>query len=201
SGWVMRWRNALLVFEVAMSTVLLIGAGLMIRSLVSLNRVDLGFRTDGVVAMAVSLPEQRYPTQDARLEFFRRLEERITRLPGVESVGFANRIPMRGSWDSGISIDGPEGPGPMVQSGFQAVSPGFFQTLDLPLRKGRLLADTDVKATEPVAVVSEAFVKRLLGGGDPIGRRFRRAPQFPWVTVVGVVADIRRDGKRAAIEP
>jgi putative ABC transport system permease protein len=201
SAWVMRWRNALLVFEVAMSTVLLIGAGLMVRSLVTLSRVDLGFRTDGVIAMAVSLPEQRYPTQDARLEFFRRLEERIARLPGVESVGFANRVPMRGSWDSGISIDGPNGPGPNVSSGFQAVSPGFFRTLDLQLKRGRLLLDSDLKVTEPVAVVSEAFVKRLLGGGDPIGRRFRRGPAFPWVTVVGVVADIRRDGKRAAIEP
>jgi putative ABC transport system permease protein len=197
----MRWRNGLLVFEVAMSTVLLIGAGLMIRSLVTLNRVELGFRTEGVLAMAVSLPGQRYPTQDARFEFFRQLEDRVRRISGVDGAGFANRIPMRGSWDSGISIDGPAGPGPMVQAGFQAVSPGFFDTLGIALRKGRLLADSDVKTGEPVAVISETFASRLLGGGDPIGRRFRRGPQMPWISVVGVVADIRRDGKRATIDP
>jgi predicted permease len=201
SPWVMRLRNLLLVSEVAMSTVLLIGAGLMIRSLITLNRVDLGFRTDGVVAMAVSLPDQRYSTQDARYAFFVQLAERIAALPGVEHVTFANRMPMRGSWESGISIDGPNGPGPNVPAGFQAVSPEFFQTLDIALRKGRLLAATDVKTADPVAVVSEAFVRRYLSDGDPIGRRFRRGPLTPWITVVGVTADIRRDGKRADVDP
>ena len=201
SPWVMRWRNSLLIFEVAVSTVLLIGAGLMVRSLITLNGIDLGFRTDGVIAMVTSLPPEQYPTNDARYAFFRQLEERVAQLPGVLSVGFASRLPMRGSWDSGISIDGPAGPGPMVSAGFQAVSPGFFTTLDIAHRRGRMLSETDVKTAEPVAVVSEAFAKRLLGDGDPIGRRFRRGPQMPWITVVGVVADIRRDGKRAAIDP
>ena len=77
------------------------------------------------------------------------------------------------------------------------MSPGFFMTLDLQLRKGRLLSETDVKTSEPVAVVSEAFVKRHLGDGDPIGRRFRRGPTMPWIAIVGVVGDVRRDGKRA----
>jgi putative ABC transport system permease protein len=201
SPWVMRWRNALLVFEVAISTVLLIGAGLMVRSLITLNGVDLGFRTEGVLAMVTSLPQERYPTPDSRFSFFQQLEERIARLPGVLSIGFASRLPMRGAWDSGISIDGPAGPGPMVSAGFQAVSPGFFRTLDISLKRGRLLSDTDIKTSEPVAVVSETFAKRLLGDGDPIGRRFRRGAGMPWITVAGVVTDIRRDGKRAAIDP
>lgn len=201
SPWMLRWRNALLVFEVAMSTVLLIGAGLMIRSLVTLNRVDLGFRTDGVLAMGVNLPPQRYTTQDARLAFFQQLEARVKNVPGIERVGYANRVPMRGSWDSGISIDGPNGPGPLVIAGFQAVSTGFFGTLDIPLTRGRLLTEADVNGAEFVAVVTETFARRLLPEGDPIGRRFRRDTKLPWITVVGVVGDIRRDGKKYAIDP
>jgi len=200
-AWVARWRNALLIFEVAMSTVLLIGAGLMIRSLVTLNNVDLGFRTAGVVAMAVNLPPQRYATQDARFAFFNELDARLRSTPGVEGVAFANRMPMRGSWDTGMSIDGPSGPGPFVSVGCQAVNIGFFNTLGIELKRGRLLQGTDVNGSEPVAVVTETFAKRLLADGDPIGRRFRRDAKLPWITIVGVVSDIRRDGKKYQIDP
>jgi len=197
--WVMRWRNALLVFEIAMSTVLLIGAGLMVRSLTALNRVDLGFRTDQVLAMSVTLPDAKYPTGDSRAAFFDRLEAQLRQLPGVASVAFANRMPMRGSWDSGFAIDG--GDGRMVSAGFQAVNPGFFSTLDIHVVRGRLLTTGDVKGSEPVAVVSEAFGQKLLNGADPIGRRFRRSAGGASITIVGVVRDIRRDGKRADIDP
>ncbi|HEX5070782.1 MAG TPA: ABC transporter permease [Vicinamibacterales bacterium] len=196
----MRWRNGLMIVEVALSTILLVGAGLMIRSLVVLNRVELGFRTDRVMAMNVTLPEQRYATGDARFAFFEQLEANLTSVAGVHAVGFANRFPMRGAWSSGIQIDGVTMPTPYDGTPFQAVSPGYFETLGFRLLSGRLLNDADRKGTEPVAVVSEAF-SRYLDGGTAIGRRLRRGDRAPWITVVGVVADVRRDGQNAAIEP
>jgi putative ABC transport system permease protein len=111
---------------------------------------------------------------------------------------------LRGSWSSGFIVD-PIGIGtdPPIKAvaGFQAVSPGFFKTLGIRLRRGRLLASDDGPGAEPVAVVSEAFGPAVLGGSDPLGRRFRRGPQAPVITVVGVVSDIRRGGRTTVVEP
>src|SRR6185503_7593929 len=198
SAWMMRWRNSLMVFEIAVSTVLLIGAGLMVKSLVTLNSIPLGFRTEGILALNATLPEHRYATADARFEFFRRLETRVRQIPEVAAVGYANRFPMRGAWGSGFGIEGGSG---NLSADFQAVSTGYFETIDIRLLRGRLFTDQDVKTSEPVAVVSEAFGRQLLGGADPRGTRLRRGQNMPWITIVGVVADIRRDGKRAEISP
>src|SRR6185295_8144589 len=138
-------------------------------------------------------PEHRYPTPDSRYEFFRNLEARVRQIPEVAAVGFANRFPMRGAWGSGFVIDG-QGPD-MVGADFQAVSTGYFETIDIRLLRGRLFNDQDVKTSEAVAVVSEAFGRKFLNGADPRGTRFRRGQNAPWITVVGVVSDIRRDGK------
>jgi putative ABC transport system permease protein len=194
-SWVMRWRGALIVVEIALSTVLLVGAGLMVRSLVALNGVDLGFRTDRVLAFNVNLPETRYATGDQRYAFFADLTSRLSRLPHVQAAGVANRLPLRGGWETGVQLDtmAPDAPSPDV--GFQAVTPGYFAALDFRLVRGRLLTDADRNGAEAVAVVSDAFGRELLGGADPIGHRLRRGPRAPWITVVGVIADIRRDGQ------
>jgi len=195
----MRWRNTLMVVEVALSTMLLVGAGLMIRSLVLLNRVELGFRTDHVMAMNIALPE-RYATADERLAFFEALEPRLRAVAGVHEVGFATRFPMRGAWTSGIEIDGATMPPGYDGTPFQAVSPGYFGTLGFRLLAGRLIQTSDRQRGEPVAVVSQAF-SRYLDGASPIGHRLRRGTSAPWITIVGVVADVRRDGQKAGIEP
>jgi putative ABC transport system permease protein len=200
--WVMKWRNVLMVVEVALSTILLTGAGLMLKSLVILNGVELGFQPDRVLTANVNLPETRYPAADDRLRFFDALAARLSTLPGVDSVAFANRFPLRGGWETGIGVDGLNLPGDgAMDVASQAVSPGYFQTLGIPLLRGRLLTPADVKTSEPVAVVSDEFSRKVLGGADPIGRRFRRAPTMPWITVVGVVHDVRRDGRDAALMP
>ncbi|MFI5177682.1 MAG: ADOP family duplicated permease [Vicinamibacterales bacterium] len=200
--WVMKWRNGLMVVEIALSTILLTGAGLMLKSLVILNGVALGFQPDHVLTANVNLPEARYPTADDRVRFFDALAARVSRLPGVESVAFANRFPLRGGWETGVTIDGLSLPGDgFVDVASQAVSPGYFQTLGIPLMRGRLLTPGDVKSGEPVAVVSDEFGRRILGGADPIGRRFRRAPTMPWIAIVGVVHDVRRDGQDTALMP
>jgi putative ABC transport system permease protein len=204
SRWILRTRNALLAAEVALSLALLVGAGLMVRSLVALNRVDLGFEPSGVLAANISFPRAAYPTKASELAFFETVAERLRQLPGVRQVAFATGLPMRGAWTSGFQLERSEpraADSPMEQAGFQAVSPGYFETLGIRLLHGRALADSDRTGAMPVAVVGQAFGRKFLGGRDPIGWRFRRGEKFPWITVVGVVADIRRGGQAANIEP
>lgn len=199
---VMRWRNALMITQLALSALLLVGAGLMIKSLVKLNRVDLGFDTSGVIAIRTTLPPAKYPTGVERLAFFTDLEERVAALPGVASVGFTNTLPLRGGWGSGFRIDGEPAPADgYLSAGFQAVSPGYFQTLGIPLLRGRQIARGDVNETMPVAIVSEAFERVFLNGGDALGRRLWRGPGAPMITVVGVIRDVRRDGRTEVLEP
>lgn len=204
SRWILRGRNALLVAEVALSLALLVGAGLMVRSLIALNRVDLGFEPSGVLAANISFSSAAYPTKASELAFFETAIERLRRVPGIQQAAFATGLPMRGAWISGFELERSEprdANTPMEQAGFQAVSAGYFETLGIRLLRGRALADSDRSGAMPVAVVGEAFGRQFLGGRDPIGWRFRRGAKFPWITVVGVVADIRRGGHAASLEP
>ncbi|MGE5833630.1 MAG: ADOP family duplicated permease, partial [Acidobacteriota bacterium] len=203
-GWAIKSRQGLMVVEIALSTLLLIGAGLMLRSLIVLNRVPLGFEPDGVLAANIALPPSRYETPQSKLEFFENLAARLAAVPGVQSVAFANRLPLRGAWSSGFSLEplaGQPGTKPQVVVGFQSVSPGYFDVLRMRLLRGRLLAAADRTGALPVAVVSEAFGRMVLGGAEPIGRRLHRGPNMPWITIVGVVADVRRYGGLSPVEP
>jgi putative ABC transport system permease protein len=193
-----RWRSALTAGEIALSLILLVGAGLLLRSFVRVMGVDLGFQPERVLAVGVNLPEMRYRDADRRLAFFEELERRVTALPGVEAAAFANRLPLRGGWGSGINLE--SSPDVMREADFQAVSPGYFETLGIGLERGRLLVRGDRKGQPPAAVVNQAFARQFLAGADPIGRRFQRASQ-PWLTIVGVVNDIRRSGKTGEINP
>jgi putative ABC transport system permease protein len=194
-----RWRTALTVAEVALSLILLVGAGLLLRSFSTLMGVDLGFQPDHVIAMNISLPQLRYPDATARVQFFQRLEERVRTLPGVRSVAYANRLPMRGGWSSGIMLDGD--PNRFSSPDFQAVNPGYFQTLGIPLLRGRSLSAQDTARTAPVAVVNQAFARQLLDGRDPLGHSMQRGPGAPKLVIVGIVNDIRRAGKEGEMKP
>ena len=198
---VMRWRNVLMALEVALSAVLLVGAGLTLRSLMNMNSVPLGFRTDHVLVVNTTLPESRYATADQRFAFFDTLTERVRALPAVEAVGFANRLPLRGGWSSGFRIAGATPPtGDSFECDFQAVSSGYFSVLGMTLRRGRPFDQRDTTSGAPVAIVSEAFGRKLLNGSDPIGRTIRRGPNAPMITIVGVVDDVRRGGKLEPLE-
>ncbi|HET9369827.1 MAG TPA: ABC transporter permease [Vicinamibacterales bacterium] len=196
-GWLQRGRSALLFVQVALSIVLLVGALLMSRSLISLNSVSLGFDPHDVLAAGVTLPANspKYAEAQARLAFFEQVEARLAAIPGVTAVTFANRLPLRGSWISGLQIEGDATAN--VTAGYQAVSPGYLETFRIPLRRGRWIAASDRDSTEPVAVVNEAFARERFGGADPIGRRLRRHEKAAWVTIVGVVGDVRRGGRTA----
>jgi predicted permease len=145
------------------------------------------------------LPDGRYPGGDERLAFFESLAERARALPGVEAVGFANRFPMRGGWGSGIQFDG-DGDAAYRDVPFQAVGGDYFKSLGISLLRGRAFEATDRKGAPGVAIVNERFVRAHLKG-DPLGQRFRRGPERPWITIVGVVSDVRREGKAGDLEP
>jgi predicted permease len=199
---VMRWRNVLMTLEVSMSAILLVGAGLTLRSLTAMNQVPLGFRTDHVLVLNIAVPDSRYPGADARYAFFEQLAQRMKSEPGVEDVAFANRLPLHGGWGSGFQINGVQPPAAgYFQTDFQAVSPGYFSVFGIQLRRGRLLNEGDRKSTLPVAVVTEAFGTRFMNGADPIGHTLKRGgPTAPLIEIVGVVADVRRGGQLQPLE-
>jgi putative ABC transport system permease protein len=200
---VLRWRGALLTVEVALALVLLVGATLVVRSVARLNAVDLGFETERVVAARVKLPAAQYPDASPRLAFFEELERRLAARPGVEAVAFANNLPLRGGWGTGIEVEGrpPTRPGDVDSIDAQAVSRGYFRTLGIPLLRGRGFEETDREGVPYVGLVNQEFERVFLAGESALGRRFRRGDWAPWVTVVGVVASLRRDGRAAERTP
>jgi predicted permease len=197
---VLQWRGVLLAAEVAAAVVLALGAGLLVRSLVLVDRIDLGFTTNRVATMMVRLPAAQYPDADARLRFFESLQARLAALPGVEAAAYANQFPMRGGWGGDMLIEAATGP-VEGEADLQAVSPGYFATLGLHLRRGRTFTAADRGGTAGVAVVSETFASRFLAGEDPVGRIIRRHAAAPPLTIVGVVAEVRRDGKFVEAAP
>jgi putative ABC transport system permease protein len=196
---VMRWRSTFMIAEVAISMILLVGAGLLLKSFMTLNHVGLGIATEHVINMNVTLPELRYPTSERRLAFFENLAERAGSLPGMQSVAFANNFPLRGGWSSNFRPENQPDRG--EDAGYQAVSPGYFPTLGIMLQRGRVLTPADRAGSELVAVVNTALVRHFFPNEDPIGHRFRRNDQAPWATIVGVVSDVRRGGKAGKIDP
>jgi putative ABC transport system permease protein len=193
-----RWRAALMVTEVALSLVLLVGAGLLLRSFAAITGVDLGFQPGHVLAMNINLPDLRYKTAALRVQFFDELERRVRALPGVQQVAYANRMPMRGSWRSGFELE--NAPERVLTADFQAVNSGYFETLGIALLRGRRLTPHDREGEPPVAVVNQAFSRAFLNGADPLGRVFLYSDNKR-VQIVGVVTDIRRGGKAADVLP
>ncbi len=194
-----RTRNALVVAEIALALVLLVGAGLLIKSFAQLMRVDPGFNPEGVALMDVSLPYARYGEDSKRAEFFRQAVDRIKSLPDVESVGINYSLPLSGADASNAFVI--EGQPPLADGEWQSanlgtISPDYFRTLEIPLMRGREFTDQDGLGSQPVAIVDEAMVRRyfahFFGGDDPIGKRLRVGGR-EWLTVVGVVGSVKSE--------
>jgi putative ABC transport system permease protein len=193
-----RARRILIAAEVAMAVMLVICAGVMIRTLRELTKIDVGFRTDDVLVMFMSLPEAEYEEPVSVKSFYRDLENRVEVLPGVVSVGLANRVPLAsgfGRWS--IQVEGEEvetiGEAPVTH--LQQISPGFIKTLGLALEEGRGLAETDTGNQPPVGMVNEAFVRRVLAGGEAVGRHVRMFERDSrWMEIIGVVRDVKHEG-------
>ena len=189
-----RLRSSLIVAEVALATVLVVGAGLLARSYASLRAVDPGFTAAGLLTMAMTLPEERYSTDADRRRFYEAVSERVQTIAGIESVGFVNALPFS-TYDSGtrVEIDGvPTAHGRDLFTAFRVISPGYFSTMSIPVARGRGFTADDRPDGRHVAAVNEAFVRRYIDG-DPVGRRVRVGTEEtgePWLTIVGVVGDV-----------
>ena len=202
-----RLQQLLVVGEVALTVVLLIGAGLMIQSLSRLEGVEPGFSANRILTTRVALPQARYPEPTQRINFYRQLRENLENLSGVEGVGAVSNPPFSGWYnDQSLAIEGqpPAVPGLYPFEELRSVTPGYFETLDIPLLRGRVFDDRDVADGEPVDIVSQSFTVKHWGGGDPIGQRVKNGgleSDSPWATVVGVVADVKHGGLRDDVRP
>jgi putative ABC transport system permease protein len=183
-------RAALVLAEIAFSIVLLVSAGLMIRSFARAATADLGFHSEGLVTMTAAL-EDRHPAA-----FYRDLLDRVSAIPGVERAALAEAIPLSGGGSSGpVEIEGRAKTDRSVRAGMNVVTPGFFATLGMPPLAGRLLSDEDRENTPRAAVVNRAFARAAWPGREAIGKRIRHGFRVAfgdakdWTTIVGVVDD------------
>jgi putative ABC transport system permease protein len=192
-----RLRGALVVAEVALAVILVVGAGLMVRTLTALGRIDLGFAPDHVLTLRLSVPTARYDTPERVVSFYRDLMMRVRVLPGVESAGVVRVLPLATTiGDYGLDIEGyEERPGANAKGDWQIVSDGAFEAMGTRLVRGRWFTSADTSASQPVAVVNETLARLYFKDGNAIGGRLRVGNmRNPWAVVVGIVADERHNG-------
>ncbi|HEV8375393.1 MAG TPA: FtsX-like permease family protein, partial [Candidatus Polarisedimenticolia bacterium] len=193
-----RLRGALVVAQVALSLILLVGAGLQIRSFLRLMKVDPGFDSDNVLTLGVSLPEKKYPDGARQAAFYRQALENLQALPGVQVAAAASMIPF-GDSDMIFSmvVEGrpPDGPGQNASANWYSVSPGYFQAMGIPLVKGRIFTEHDDAAAQRVMMINETLARRMFPGEDPIGQRLTLGIDSKAVReIVGIVKDVKHYG-------
>jgi len=191
-----RARSVLIVTEIALALVLLVGAGLLIKSFKRLGEVDPGFKPDNVMTMQLSLPRAKYGKPEQQSAFIQQVLERIEAVPGVGSVSMVAAPPFSGFTASRyFQIEGrpPRPAGEGFNAGYNSASPNYFQTLGIPLRRGRDFTRQDVMGTPEVVIINEAMARRFWPDEDAIGGRLRIG-EDAWRTVVGVVGDVRHTG-------
>ena len=191
-----RLRNLLVVSEIALALVLLAGAGLMLRTVAALERVDPGFPLDAAATFELSLPAIPYPTAAAQRAFHREALERLGSAPGVAAVGAINSLPLSGTSTNGdFAIAGrpafPTGQAPLTY--YRVITPDYFAATQIPIRRGRAFEEADREGAPPVALVNETMARRFFPSQDPIGQRIRIrwGGDEAWREIVGVVADVR----------
>jgi predicted permease len=184
-------RAGLVIGEVALALVLLVGAGLFLRSLATLQDVNPGFQPQGLITGAVTLPDAQYGDAAKQIAFYNTVLDRLSSLPGVSNAAAAVPVPFTGqSGSASFAIEGrpspPGDPGPHGDIGF--VSPGYFATMKIPVKSGRVFTDQDRSNTTPVALIDETLAREYWPNEDPVGKHMRNGgPKTPWATIVGVV--------------
>ncbi len=197
-GTRMTFRRILVGAEFALSVLLVIGAGLLVRSFGELLKVDPGFRTQGTFVARVSLPSQAYPDDEQVLSFYTGLLERVRALPGVTSAGTSTWLPLQGSSVNDFEIEGrePRSQGDLARNGiFVAAGPSFFETMGMTLERGRLIEERDRLGTTSVVLINEKLASEFWREEDPLGERIRMVGLGEeWATIVGIVGNVRGDG-------
>lgn len=199
-----RLRAALVVAQVSLALVLLVGAGLFVKSFLALQGVEAGFRSDGVLTGQLALPTVTYPDRARQAAFLQTLLPRLQGLPGVESAGLTNVLPLGGAMDNSFDIEGrARQPGELWKAvEFRAVTQGYLRALRVPLRQGRLLEDGDGPDAPWAVVINRTCANIFWPNGDAVGHRMKLHGQdMQWATVVGVVEDLREWGLDAPVRP
>jgi putative ABC transport system permease protein len=199
-----RFRNALVVSEMALAVILLVGAGLMLRSLWALQREPLGFQPAGVLTMRVALPAASYEKPEQVVLFFQQLMDRVRQLPGVRAAGAARSLPLGSTiGDFGLMVEGYQPPpGTSAKGDWQIVTDGYFAAMGERVVRGRGIQPADTTDGMLVGLINEEMARLYWDGREPIGGRMRigNAPDRPWVTIVGVVANVRHNGITDAVK-
>ncbi len=203
-----RLREGLIVCEFGLALALLVGAGLTIKALAHLYRIDLGFNPDHVLSLKVPLEGPQYTVPQRQGEFFQRLLGRIEALPGVEAASVSRGVPMRdwAGWHF-VTADHPNPPGEEIpDANYVVISPHYFRTMQIPLRQGRPFTDADTPSSQPVVIVSQSLASKYWPGQDPIGKRLKAGSDandqsLSWFTVVGVAGNVRSHGQYAPFVP
>ncbi|HEY6390616.1 MAG TPA: ABC transporter permease [Bryobacteraceae bacterium] len=189
-----RTRSVLVACEVALALVLMVGAGLMLRTFEHLQAVDPGFDPSHVLTLEAAAGGKSYPLAADRIRFFEQLRPRLESLAGVQAVSLINHLPIGGDiWTLGIAVEGRPAPRPGQQSGaaYRVVQPGYFAVMKIPVLRGRDFNAHDLSGAVPVVIVNEALAKRDFPGEDPIGRRIR-LNNGTWMTIAGVVKNVKQ---------
>jgi putative ABC transport system permease protein len=193
----MRTRRLLVIAEVTLTVTLLIGAALIFRSFLNLNRVNLGFDPSNTLTAHLRLQGSKYRKPEERRDFFRRLIERLEAQPGVEAASVVLIRPMEGKvgWDMPFTLEGQSEAEAKKNrvSNFEAVTPHYFRTFRIPIKAGREFNDFDTSQSPPAVIISETMARTLFGHSvDPLGKRLKVALRdAPWLTIVGVSGDAR----------
>ena len=189
-----RTRGLLVIFESALAVILLVGAGLLIRSLIALQKTNPGFDANNVLTMRVDLPTGKYDTAEKSSNFFQQLEQRLAGLPGVQSVGFITELPLTGQPnDAPFTVEGraPVDPDQKFGADFRRVNRHYFEALRIPLLRGRNFTDQEVRDSARVIVVSESLVNQAFPNEEALGKRLLTVLSDKPFEIVGIVGDIR----------
>lgn len=199
-----RLRGALVVSEIALAVVLLVGAGLMMKSVLRLLQTNVGFKTENLLTMTVVLPTTKYADANQRVIFNDQLTEKVKSLPGVNGAGTVNILPLNGGNTTRFYIEGDPVPaaGQETEANIRTVNDTYFQTLGVPLLGGRLFDQRDKPDGPPVVIIGKNIADRMFPGRDPVGRNLKYAGvDVPPIQIVGVVGDVKITGIDEAVKP
>jgi len=204
----LRLRDSLVVAEVALASVLLIGAGLMLRSFLNLLRMDPGFRPEHALTASISLPDQEYRKNETVVHFCAELVRNLASLSGVQFAGAGTDLPWTGYNENigGFLIEGrTRAPNERIHARYHAATPDYFRALDIPLLRGRLFTEQDHKTAPQVLIINQSMARRYWPNGDAIGKRVSFFTDKPkpedWMTVVGIIGDVKDTPLSKATEP
>jgi putative ABC transport system permease protein len=197
-----RSLNGLVVMEIALAVILLTFAGLLVKSFAYLLHTDLGYRTERLLTFRMGLPSSRYKDDRARVQFWEKLQPQLAALPGVVSASVSEGVPLGGTYNGdGVEIEGHAAPRAWTDasSRVSSATADYFRTMGIPLRAGRAFNAGDTAAAEPVAIVNETFVRKLMPGESPLGKHVRSGGD-KWRRIVGVIGDARYQGPAQPVE-